>query len=66
MDGDTLTLWGVWQAAEGRAVGTIYLQRRYLERLAARHDLATVTGEQLRYEGYTASQAKYGVRSVGL
>jgi len=47
MDGDTLTLWGVWQAAEGRAEGTIYLQRRYLERLAARHDLATVTGDEI-------------------
>ena len=47
VDGETLDLWGVWQSAEGRAPGTVYLQRRYLERLAARHDLDTVTGDEI-------------------
>lgn len=40
-------MWGRWQAAADRAPGTMYLQRRYLERLAEVHDLGTVTGDQV-------------------
>ena len=46
-DGELLDMWGRWQAASDRSPGTIYLQRRYLERLAARHELGDVTGDQV-------------------
>lgn len=39
--------WAAWQAAAGRAAGTIYLQRRYLHRFADSHDLAAATSSQV-------------------
>jgi integrase/recombinase XerC len=39
----TLDAWGHWQHAGGSSASTIYLRRRYLERLAQAHDLLTVT-----------------------
>lgn len=42
-----LDLWAAWLAAEGTAAGTVYLYRRYVQRLADAHPLGTVTGDQL-------------------
>ena len=48
MNGEQLIdMWCQWQQASDRAPGTIYLKRRYLERLAACHDLRTIDGQQL-------------------
>ena len=40
-------MWGRWQAASDRTSGTIYMQRRYLERLAGVHHLGDVSGDQI-------------------
>lgn len=47
LDAEWLDDWCRWRLAADHSPGTIYLHRRYVERVAEVHPLATVTGDEL-------------------
>jgi integrase len=65
-----IQMWSQWQAAEGLANGTITIKSRYVRRLAAHHDLATITTGQAiewmvahRWAPETRKSARAALRS---
>lgn len=71
LDGGALvSAWSDWLAAGGASAGTIYLYRRYIERLTSTLDPATVSSRQLaawiadkRWSPATLKSARTSVRS---